>query len=243
MTSSSAASFNRKRVADTLVQAVEAAVCTFSLIWGFCPGTQTRAPSVALVSAVIVLRPGFEDSLRASQIRIAANVVGALVGMTVGMTTGSSGAPQIALALALVVVICHWPPLDKGVRSRACAGVVIVMMHEGSVRFDGAGASRGGSGGLPRRADGGLRWRQTQPPAASPRLAVIEHGMTYEGQSGRATQAPMHFPGDLESGLMVTEINLGVQGNQGEVKLLQPFILFGDHKQVLCRSWRSGRRK
>ena len=123
-------SFNRKRIADTLVQALEATVCTFGLMWGFAAAHQPGA-IWALLSAVIVLRPGFEVSLRASKVRIAANVVGALVGVAVGTITGSAGEAQIALALALVIVICHWPPLEQGVRS-ACAGVVIVMMHEGS---------------------------------------------------------------------------------------------------------------
>jgi hypothetical protein len=31
-----------------------------------------------------------------------------------------------------VILICHWSPMETAVRS-ACAGVVIVMMHEGSV--------------------------------------------------------------------------------------------------------------
>ena len=120
-----------KRFAETLVQAVEAVICTFAIVWGFQLAHKPGA-IWALVSAVIVLRPGFEDSLRASEVRIAANVVGALVGVVVGVAAGASGPWQIALALTLVILICHWPPFEKGVRS-ACAGVVIVMMHEGSV--------------------------------------------------------------------------------------------------------------
>ena len=52
------------------------------------------------------------------------------------MVTRSAGAPEIALALALVIMICRWPTLEVAVRS-ACAGVVIVMMHEGSVSHMG----------------------------------------------------------------------------------------------------------
>jgi len=131
---SPAQGIERKLFADTLVQAVEAVVCTFGIVWGFA-ATGKPGAIWALVSAVIVLRPGFEDSLRASEVRIAANMVGALVGVAVGMTMGL-GAAQIALALAVVIVICHWRPLEKGVRS-ACAGVVIVMMHEGSIEHMG----------------------------------------------------------------------------------------------------------
>jgi uncharacterized membrane protein YgaE (UPF0421/DUF939 family) len=125
---------DRKRFADTVVQALEAVICTFGIVWGFAAAHKPGA-IWALVSAVIVLRPGFEDSLRASEVRVAANVVGALVGVVVGMALGS-GATPIAVALAVVVVICHWPPLANGVRS-ACAGVVIVMMHEGSITHMG----------------------------------------------------------------------------------------------------------
>lgn len=126
---------HNKRFLATLVQAVEAVICTFGIVWGFA---LVHKPGAiwALVSAVIVLRPGFEDSLRASEVRIAANVVGALVGVVVSVAARAAGPVQIALALALVILICHWPPLEKGVRS-ACAGVVIVMMHEGSVTHMG----------------------------------------------------------------------------------------------------------
>lgn len=126
---------DRQRFADTVVQAIEAGVCTFGIMWGFALAHKPGA-IWALVSAVIVLRPGFEDSLRASEIRIAANVVGALVGVVVNVAARSAGPAQIAVALAIVILICHWPPLAKGVRS-ACAGVVIVMMHEGSITHMG----------------------------------------------------------------------------------------------------------
>lgn len=125
----------KKRFGETLVQAVEAVICTFAIVWGFQLAHKPGA-IWALVSAVIVLRPGFEDSLRASEIRIAANMVGALVGVVVSVAARASGPGQIAAALALVILICHWPPLENGVRS-ACAGVVIVMMHEGSVTHMG----------------------------------------------------------------------------------------------------------
>lgn len=132
----SAQRIDRRRLADTMVQALEAIVCTFAIELGFAAAHKPGA-IWALVSAVIVLRPGFEDSLRASEVRIAANMVGAVVGVAVGMAAGSTGATEIALALSVVILICHWPPLENGVRS-ACAGVVIVMMHnEGSIRHMG----------------------------------------------------------------------------------------------------------
>ncbi len=120
---------HRKRFVETLLQAAEAVICTFGIMWGFAAAHKPGA-IWALVSAVVVLRPGFEDSLRASEVRIAANIVGGVVGVVVGVAAQASGPKQIALALALTILICHWPPLENGVRS-ACAGVVIVMMHDG----------------------------------------------------------------------------------------------------------------
>jgi hypothetical protein len=49
---------DRQRLADTLVQAVEATVCAFGLIGGFAAAGKPGA-IWALVSAVIVLRPGY----------------------------------------------------------------------------------------------------------------------------------------------------------------------------------------
>lgn len=118
-------------VRDTVVQGIEAVACTFLLVYGFKVAGKPGA-IWALVSAVIVLRPGFEDSLRASLVRIAANLVGAAVGVTSGLLLGTGPGP-IALALFVVIGVCYWKPLQAGVRS-ACAGVVIVMMHEGPVR-------------------------------------------------------------------------------------------------------------
>ena len=122
------------RVEATLLQGVQAVACTFAIIYGFAVAGRPGA-IWALVSAVIVLRPGFEDSLKASQARIGANLVGALVGVAVGLTLGS-GPGAVALALFLVILLCFRKPLRTAVRS-ACAGVVIVMMHEGSIRESG----------------------------------------------------------------------------------------------------------
>jgi uncharacterized membrane protein YgaE (UPF0421/DUF939 family) len=123
-----------RKLTVSLVQGIEAVACTFLLICGFAFAGRPGA-IWALVSAVIVLRPGFQESFHASRARVAANLVGALVGVAVGSTMGSQPA-AIALALFLVILMCHWQPLQVGVRS-ACSGVVIVMMHEGHIRESG----------------------------------------------------------------------------------------------------------
>ncbi len=127
-------SAKQRPMTGTLLQGIEAAVCALLLVYGFKAADKPGA-IWALVSAVVILRPGFEDSLRASQARVAANLLGAVMGVVVGSTLGTRPA-AIALALFLVVLICHWAPLLPAVRS-ACVGVVIVMMHEGPLRQSG----------------------------------------------------------------------------------------------------------
>jgi hypothetical protein len=138
---------HNKRFTETLVQAVEAVICTFGIVWGFALAHKPGA-IWALVSAVIVLRPGFEDSLRASEVRIAANVVGALVGVVVSVAARSSGPVQIALALALVILICHWPPLEK-VRAVCLRRSSDCHDARGFCDSHGTRAPRCGSGGVP----------------------------------------------------------------------------------------------
>jgi uncharacterized membrane protein YgaE (UPF0421/DUF939 family) len=124
----------RRPLAPTLLQGIEAMACALLLAYGFRVAGKPGA-IWALVSAVVILRPGFEDSLRASQARVAANLLGAVMGVAVGSSLGTRPVP-IAIALFLVVLLCRWEPLLPAVRS-ACVGVVIVMMHEGPLRQSG----------------------------------------------------------------------------------------------------------
>ena len=79
----------------------------------------------AIVSAVLVLQPGIEQSIAASAVRIAANLIGALIGLFVGYTLGT-GSGQVVLAMVIVVFICEPLRLDFGLRT-ACVSVIIVM--------------------------------------------------------------------------------------------------------------------
>ena len=80
----------------------------------------------AVVSAVLVLQPGLEQSYGASATRFVANLTGALTGAIVDKVHGH-GAADLMIALVLVVAFCELLRLDQGLRS-ACASVVIVMM-------------------------------------------------------------------------------------------------------------------
>jgi uncharacterized membrane protein YgaE (UPF0421/DUF939 family) len=81
----------------------------------------------ALVSAILVLQPGLEQSLTTAMVRIAANIVGASIGLIIG-TYLSIDVPQIFLAIVVVVFICEIFRLDLGLRS-ACVSVIIVMTN------------------------------------------------------------------------------------------------------------------
>jgi uncharacterized membrane protein YgaE (UPF0421/DUF939 family) len=79
----------------------------------------------ALVSAVLVIQPGIEQSLAASAIRIAANLVGGVIGLAIAQLLGL-GHPQLLLAILLTVFACELLRLDLGLRT-ACVATIIVM--------------------------------------------------------------------------------------------------------------------
>jgi len=79
----------------------------------------------ALVSAVLVIQPGIEQSLAASAVRIAANLVGGLIGLAIGQFIGL-GYSEVLLAILLTVFVCELLRLDLGLRT-ACVAVIIVM--------------------------------------------------------------------------------------------------------------------
>jgi uncharacterized membrane protein YgaE (UPF0421/DUF939 family) len=80
----------------------------------------------AVVSAVLVLQPAFDQSFSTALIRVVANLFGAAVGSLIIVSHGHS-VEDICVALAVVIIVGERLRLDKGLRS-ACASVVIVMM-------------------------------------------------------------------------------------------------------------------
>jgi uncharacterized membrane protein YgaE (UPF0421/DUF939 family) len=86
----------------------------------------------ALVSAILVLQPGLEQSLTTALVRIAANLIGTSAGLLVGYRWGV-GTKEILGAIIVVVFLCEVFRLDLGLRS-ACVSVIIVMTaNEGKV--------------------------------------------------------------------------------------------------------------
>ena len=116
---------SRKSLVEGLIMALEAAICTVVIISAYNYGHIAGA-MWAVVSAVLVLQPAFDQSFSTALIRVIANMLGAAVGSLITISHGHA-VEDICVALAVVIVIGERLRLDKGLRS-ACASVVIVMM-------------------------------------------------------------------------------------------------------------------
>jgi uncharacterized membrane protein YgaE (UPF0421/DUF939 family) len=108
--------------------AAQAVVCTFVVI-AIYNRFELGSAMWAVVSAVLVLQPGLEQSYGASVTRFISNLIGAITGALVDKLHGH-GPADVMLALVLVVGFCELLRLDQGLRS-ACASAAIVMMSVG----------------------------------------------------------------------------------------------------------------
>lgn len=99
------------------------------LYWGY---SLAHAPSVwwAMVSAAMVLQPGFKASLAASVNRICANLIGAATALLVGFCLGD-GNWQFLIALAAVIAVCTAIGFDQTVRTACVAVIVVMLVQEG----------------------------------------------------------------------------------------------------------------
>jgi|SRR5579872_270075 len=119
----------RKSTKESLIEAgvfaLQASISALLIVPAY---DHFKAPGAlwAVVSAVLVLQPGFSQSLTSSSVRVVANLLGAGIAALIGLTLGDQ-LPEICLALISIILICEFARLDQGVRS-ACASVLIVMM-------------------------------------------------------------------------------------------------------------------
>jgi uncharacterized membrane protein YgaE (UPF0421/DUF939 family) len=126
---------SRKSLVEGMIMALEAAICTVVIISAFNYAHMAGA-MWAVVSAVLVLQPAFDQSFSTALVRVVANLFGAAVGSLITISHGHS-VEDICVALAVVIIVGERLRLDKGLRS-ACASVVIVMMStESSVLHRG----------------------------------------------------------------------------------------------------------
>lgn len=115
---------NRESLKVALIYAGQTAICVFLLLYVY-DRLHGPASSWALISAVLVMQPGFQQSLAASATRIVANLIGGLTAAAIGLI-GGHGAIAIVIGFVLIILICEYLRLDMGVRT-ACVSVVIVL--------------------------------------------------------------------------------------------------------------------
>jgi uncharacterized membrane protein YgaE (UPF0421/DUF939 family) len=121
---------SNQSVAESCVYAGQAVVASLAILAGY-DWAGKQGGMWAAVSAVLVLQPGFRQSLAASVIRVVANLLGAGIAVAVGLTAASRPA-AVGLSLLLIILVCEFAKLDAGVRS-ACASVLIVSVGAGDI--------------------------------------------------------------------------------------------------------------
>jgi uncharacterized membrane protein YgaE (UPF0421/DUF939 family) len=118
------------RHSEAIIFSVKAAVATVvaALVYEFVslPG----APWVAAVSAVLVTQPDLHSSLKASLLRVAANVAGAFGGAVLLVLIRQ---PIVAMACGVILtgLVCYFFDLDDAQRP-AFVAVIIVALFPGS---------------------------------------------------------------------------------------------------------------
>jgi uncharacterized membrane protein YgaE (UPF0421/DUF939 family) len=87
---------------------------------------------VAAVSAVLVTLPNLDSSLRASLLRVTANLAGALVGAVLGISIGQ---PVVAMAVGVMLtgLGCYLLKQDDLQRPAFVAVVLVTLIGEGEV--------------------------------------------------------------------------------------------------------------
>jgi uncharacterized membrane protein YgaE (UPF0421/DUF939 family) len=92
------------------------------------PGTAWAA-----VSAVIVTQPGLHPSVKASMVRVIANLIGAFVGAILSTLLGHT-LLSLAIGVMITGMVCHFTNLDDALRP-AYAAVVILILTTDSTWF------------------------------------------------------------------------------------------------------------
>src|ERR1700761_5264728 len=105
--------------------AIAAIVATLSYRYCNLPGSAW----VATVSAVLVTQPDLHASWKASLLRVAANLGGALIGLILLELIGH---PLVAMALGIVLtgVVCHWFKLDDALRPAFVAVIIVTLIGD-----------------------------------------------------------------------------------------------------------------
>jgi uncharacterized membrane protein YgaE (UPF0421/DUF939 family) len=115
------------RGSTALHYGIETITTTALLLWIF---GATGWPGVgwSIITAILVLQPGLNQSMAASTVRICATLLGAIAGTATGLFLD---APSLALlaGISITIVVCHYWHLDRHLR-QACLTVPIIQMSQ-----------------------------------------------------------------------------------------------------------------
>ncbi len=110
-------------------------LCSIIILEGFY--IEGSSASVwAVVAAANVIQPVMQQTISASCVQIAANIVGATAGIVIDHFYGD-GIWQFCVALILVVFICEFIKLDEGLRTACTSLAVIMIMSDGLAKSNG----------------------------------------------------------------------------------------------------------
>jgi uncharacterized membrane protein YccC len=116
---------------STVLYAVEIMSTTVILSWTFRVAGATSV-SWAIITAILILQPGLGQSVKASQVRIVATLIGAFIGALAGLFAGGDMAALLVGILA-TIVFCHHLGWKRHLR-QACLTIPIVQMqHQGGI--------------------------------------------------------------------------------------------------------------
>jgi uncharacterized membrane protein YgaE (UPF0421/DUF939 family) len=114
-----------RRSSNTMVYAIETVAATAFLVAAF-HAAKLPGAGWAIITAILVLQPGLNQSLTASRIRIAATLLGAWIGSAAGLLLGAT-TPALLAGILVTILVCHIWQLDRYLR-QACLTVPIIQM-------------------------------------------------------------------------------------------------------------------
>ena len=114
---------------EAIIFSVKAAVAAVAAALGYKLIGFPGPPWVAAVSAVLVTQPTLHSSLKASLLRVSANLAGAFGGAVLGMLIGQ---PIVAMAIGVMLtgLICYLLKQDDALRPAFVAVIIVTLSGE-----------------------------------------------------------------------------------------------------------------
>jgi uncharacterized membrane protein YgaE (UPF0421/DUF939 family) len=114
---------------EAIIFSVKAAIAAVAAALGYIFFGLPGGPWVAAVSAVLVTQPNLHSSLKASLMRVLANLAGAFGGAALGVALGHP-IPAMAIGVMLAGLICYLLKQDDALRPAAVAVIIVTLSGE-----------------------------------------------------------------------------------------------------------------